>query len=94
MTDLDLAPIEARAIGPALHEAPWRVRKDIHAIIAEIKRLRAAIARKDAALKPFADFAPQVEAFIDGRVAAANDVSGIMPTKHFRLAHFRDAVAG
>lgn len=39
-----------------------------------------------AALKPFADFAPYVEMFVEGRAAFGG--SPILPTKHFRKSDF------
>lgn len=45
------------------------------------------------ALKPFAAFAPIVEASVDSRANAANDVSPVMRHDHFRLSDFRRAVA-
>lgn len=43
------------------------------------------------ALKPFADFAPYVSMFVEGR--AAQGGSPILPTKHFRRADFERAAA-
>jgi hypothetical protein len=43
------------------------------------------------ALKPFADYAPYVSMFVEGR--AAQGGSPILPTKHFRRADFERAAA-
>jgi hypothetical protein len=52
----------------------------------------AALALAREALGPFSAFCPKAEAFVESRVNAANDTSGIMPpTKDFRLADFRRA---
>lgn len=43
------------------------------------------------ALRPFADFADEVERFVDDR--ARDNGSAIMPTNNFRLADFKRAKA-
>ena len=45
------------------------------------------------ALKPFAEFAPKVNEFIDRAASVANDDprKALMPTKHFRRSHFEKA---
>jgi hypothetical protein len=66
-----------------------------------ISRLSAKLAaltlEASEALEPFARFAAKAEAFVQSRVGAANDDSGIMaPTKDFRLGDFiraRDVLA-
>jgi hypothetical protein len=56
------------------------------AILAMIDRIEAM----EKALQPFADFATEAERFVEE--AARDGSSPIMPTNHFRLAHFRDAL--
>lgn len=53
--------------------------------------LEAELATSRAALRPFAEFAPYVDMFVEGR--AAQGGSPVLPTKHFTRAHFEVARA-
>jgi hypothetical protein len=47
------------------------------------------VAELEAALEPFAEFAPFVSQFVEGRAKFSG--SNVLPTKHFRRAHFERA---
>lgn len=77
-------PAEIAFIAAASPSAILQVEAEFNQLQAENKRLKDA-------LKPFAEFAPKVEQFVNGRVTFGG--SPIFPTKAFSLADFDRAAS-